>query len=45
VTWQIIPAVLHEMLQDKDPARVSRAMLGMIKLDIAALRAAYHAPA
>ncbi len=43
VTWQIIPAVLHELLQDKDPARaarVSRAMLQMVKLDIAALQAA-----
>jgi len=43
VTWQIIPAVLNELLRDPDPARaarVSRAMLGMIKLDIAALQAA-----
>jgi len=44
VSWQIVPRVLGEMLKDEDPQksqRVMRAMLGMVKLDIAALRAAY----
>lgn len=44
VTWQIVPTVLGEMLQDTDPvksARVMDAMLKMEKLDIAALQAAY----
>lgn len=45
VRWQIVPAVLLEMMGDADPARskrVSDAMLDMIKLDIAALEAAYR---
>lgn len=44
VSWQIVPKILGELLQDPDPARSSRvmaAMLGMIKLDIAALQRAY----
>ena len=44
VSWQIVPRVLGEMLKDPDPQksqRAMRAMLGMAKLDIAALRAAY----
>ena len=44
VSWQIIPPVLGEMLQDKDPAkskRVMQAMLQMDKIDIAALQKAY----
>ncbi|HET9450652.1 MAG TPA: VOC family protein [Aggregicoccus sp.] len=44
VSWQLVPAVMEEMMTDPDPARakrVSDAMLKMIKLDIAALRAAY----
>jgi predicted 3-demethylubiquinone-9 3-methyltransferase (glyoxalase superfamily) len=43
--WQIVPAVLYEMMADKDPARSKRAtdaMLTMIKLDIAALEKAYR---
>ena len=45
VSWQIIPTVLGEMLQDKDPARatrVMRAMLQMTKIDIRRLREAYE---
>ena len=45
VSWQIVPTVLPEMLQDKDPAkarRVMAAMLKMIKIDIAALKRAYE---
>jgi len=49
VSWQIVPAVLGQMLGDPDPAkaqRVMQAMLRMIKLDIAGLTAAYEgAPA
>jgi predicted 3-demethylubiquinone-9 3-methyltransferase (glyoxalase superfamily) len=43
--WQIVPAMLDDMMSDKDPARakkVSDAMLRMIKLDIAALEKAYR---
>ena len=49
VSWQIVPTVLGQMLGDPDPAkaqRVMQAMLQMIKLDIAGLKAAYEgAPA
>jgi predicted 3-demethylubiquinone-9 3-methyltransferase (glyoxalase superfamily) len=44
VSWQIVPAVMDEMMADKEPARSKRvtdAMLKMVKLDIAKLRAAY----
>lgn len=42
--WQVVPAVLDEMMRDKDPARSKRvtdALLKMVKLDIATLRNAY----
>lgn len=45
VSWQIIPRTLIELMQDKDPVksqRVFKAMLGMIKIDIEALRRAYR---
>ncbi len=45
VSWQIVPTVLVEMLQDKDAAKAQRvmaAMLKMVKLDIKALREAYE---
>lgn len=45
VRWQIVPAVLGEMMRDKDKARSKRAsdaMLKMIKLDIATLEKAYR---
>jgi predicted 3-demethylubiquinone-9 3-methyltransferase (glyoxalase superfamily) len=44
VSWQIIPTLLREMLQDKDAERAGRvmqAMLKMDKIDIGALRRAY----
>jgi predicted 3-demethylubiquinone-9 3-methyltransferase (glyoxalase superfamily) len=44
VSWQIVPAVLGQMMKDKDRARtrrVAQAMLKMVKLDIAGLKAAY----
>ena len=43
ISWQIIPSVLGELLQDPDPAksaRVMRAMLQMTRLDIGALERA-----
>jgi predicted 3-demethylubiquinone-9 3-methyltransferase (glyoxalase superfamily) len=45
VSWQVIPKTLIELLQDKDPVksqRVFKAMMGMIKIDIEALRRAYR---
>ena len=44
VSWQIVPTVLSELMSDPDRAnakRVSDAMLKMVKIDIAALQAAY----
>lgn len=44
LSWQIVPTVLVEMVNDPDPLksqRVFNAMLQMKKLDIAALRRAY----
>jgi predicted 3-demethylubiquinone-9 3-methyltransferase (glyoxalase superfamily) len=45
MSWNIVPTVLGTMMQDKDAARSSRvmkAMLQMIKLDIAGLQMAYE---
>ena len=45
LSWQIIPSILGEMLQDEDDAksdRVMQAMLQMSKLDIAGLTRAYE---
>ena len=45
LSWQIVPPVLGEMLQDKNSAkseRVMKAMLQMHKLDIKTLRQAYE---
>lgn len=44
LSWQIVPAVLFEMMADPDrvkAARASDAMMTMVKLDIAALRTAF----
>jgi len=44
--WQIVPAILDEMMADKNPVRSKRvtdALLKMVKLDIAALEKAYRA--
>jgi len=46
LSWQIVPPVLGELLGDPDPdrsRRVMQAMLGMSKIDIRGLRAAYDA--
>ncbi len=43
LSWQVVPAGWEALMNDPDPARVeraTRAMLGMVKLDIAALHAA-----
>jgi predicted 3-demethylubiquinone-9 3-methyltransferase (glyoxalase superfamily) len=43
VSWQVVPTELPELLADPDPARAQRAMramLGMKKIDVAAMRAA-----
>lgn len=45
VSWQIVPTVLGEMLQDKDAdksKRVMEAMLQMGKIDIKGLKQAYE---
>jgi len=43
LSWQVVPKGMEEVFADDDPERASRAMkamLGMRKLDLAALRAA-----
>ncbi|HKB03915.1 MAG TPA: VOC family protein [Gemmataceae bacterium] len=45
LSWQIVPTVLGELMQDKDPKkseRVMAALLQMTKLDIAGLKKAYE---
>ena len=45
VTWQIVPAILLELINDPDPGkagRVMNAMMQMEKLDIKALKHAYN---
>jgi predicted 3-demethylubiquinone-9 3-methyltransferase (glyoxalase superfamily) len=44
VSWQIVPKQLGAMLSNKDEARSARAMqamMGMQKLDLAKLQAAF----
>lgn len=44
VTWQVIPDILPKLIGDKDGAKAQRAvqaMLGMVKIDIAALKKAH----
>ena len=43
--WQIVPAVMEEMMADPDPKRSRKAtdaMMTMVKFDIAALEKAYR---
>jgi predicted 3-demethylubiquinone-9 3-methyltransferase (glyoxalase superfamily) len=43
-SWQVVPAILIEMLSDSDAAKSGRAMQAMLqmkKIDIAALKRAY----
>lgn len=45
VSWQVVPSVLEKLMSDPDPvkaARVTQAMLQMVKLDIAGLQRAYN---
>ncbi|MGH8976963.1 MAG: VOC family protein [Acidimicrobiia bacterium] len=47
LSWQVVPAGMEKVLDDSDPRRAKRAMramLGMQKLDIAALEAAAAGP-
>ncbi|MET0519747.1 MAG: VOC family protein [Burkholderiaceae bacterium] len=47
LSWQVVPRQLPELLRDPDPARAGRAMqamMGMVKLDIAALQRAADGP-
>lgn len=44
VSWQVVPTILGELLQDEDPEKAKRAMAAMLemtRLDIAALRRAH----
>lgn len=44
LSWQIVPSILGELMQDEDPEkakRVTQAMLQMTKIDIAQLQQAY----
>ena len=46
LSWQVVPVGMEEVFADPDPARAQRAMqamLGMRKIDIAAIRAAADA--
>jgi predicted 3-demethylubiquinone-9 3-methyltransferase (glyoxalase superfamily) len=43
LSWQVVPAILGELMRDKDPkksGRVMQAMLKMTKIDIAGLKRA-----
>jgi len=45
VRWQIVPKQMDDFMADPDPVRgkrVADAMLKMVKLDLAALEAAYR---
>ena len=46
LSWQVVPGILSELIEDKDPEksqRVLKAMLEMEKIDVAALKKAYDA--
>lgn len=46
LSWQIVPKLFNELMSDPDPVktqRVMKAMLGMQKMDCAALQAAFDA--
>ncbi len=45
LSWQITPTALGKLLSDPDPVksqRVMKAMMGMVKIDIAELKKAYE---
>jgi predicted 3-demethylubiquinone-9 3-methyltransferase (glyoxalase superfamily) len=44
LSWQVVPEGLEKLISDEDPAKASRVMqaiMGMVKLDVAKLEAAY----
>jgi len=44
VSWQIVPAILDQLITDRDPAKVERVMVALMKmrkLDIAGLQRAH----
>lgn len=46
VSWQIVPRAIGELMRADEPARANRvmaAMMGMKKIDLAALQAAFNA--
>lgn len=48
VSWQIVPRAIGELMSAADPARANRvmaAMMGMKKINLAALQAAFNATA
>lgn len=45
LSWQIVPPILGQLLQDKDPKKANRVMMAMLqmdKIDIAKLKQAYE---
>jgi len=45
VSWQVVPIIMIEMMDDPDPEKAKRvieAMLKMVKIDIETLRKAYN---
>lgn len=47
LSWQVVPSILPDLISARDPvrsARVMKALLGMVKLDIRALKRAYREP-
>jgi predicted 3-demethylubiquinone-9 3-methyltransferase (glyoxalase superfamily) len=45
LSWQIVPTILGQLMNDKDPAkanRVTQVLMKMVKLDIEGLKRAYN---
>ncbi len=45
LSWQVVPRIIEKHLNDKDQAktdRVMKAVMGMVKLDIAEIEKAYR---
>jgi predicted 3-demethylubiquinone-9 3-methyltransferase (glyoxalase superfamily) len=45
ISWQIVPTIIAELLQDKDPERskrVMKALMSMVKPDIGLMQRAYN---